>query len=39
MSRKYLEGVNFSKVFLNTYFMKNTLLGSMLNKDKKYLLK
>lgn len=39
ISRKYLLDVNFSKVFIKTYFLKNTLVGSMLNKEKKYLLK
>jgi hypothetical protein len=39
VSRKHLEAVNFSKVFCKTYFFKNTLIGSILNQDKKYLLK
>ena len=39
ISREHLKGVNFSKVFLKSYFFKNTLIGSILNEDKKYLLK
>ena len=39
ISRKYLEAVNLTKVFIKTYFLKNTLIGSIVNKDKKYLLK
>jgi hypothetical protein len=39
ISREHLKGVSFSKVFLKSYFFKNTLIGSILNEDKKYLLK
>ncbi len=39
LKSKHLNDINFSKIFLKTYCLKNTLIGSFFSKDKKYLLK
>ncbi len=39
ITKKYIKDVNFTKIYLKTFFMKNTLIGAFFNKNKTYLLK
>ena len=39
LSKYTLQRLNYVKVFAKAYALKNTLIGSMFNRDKKYLLK
>lgn len=34
-----IKKINFSKILIKTYLIKNTLIGSIINNDKKYLLR